>query len=73
MFGSVALKVRRKMFFMCVKDRLVVKLPAARVKQLIDHRLAVSFDPGHGRASEVLIPYRGENIPQPGTSMRVAH
>ena len=49
MFGSVALKVRGKVFSMCVKDKLVVKLPAARVKQLIDRGLAMPFDPGHGR------------------------
>ena len=49
MFGSVALKVRGKVFSMCVKDKLVVKLPAARVKQLIDRGLAAPFDPGHGR------------------------
>jgi TfoX/Sxy family transcriptional regulator of competence genes len=49
MFGSEALKVRGKVFSMCVRNRLVVKLPAPRAKELIDSRLAAPFDPGHGR------------------------
>ena len=49
MFGSDALKVGGKVFSICVKDRLVVKLPEQRAKELIQRKLAAPFDPGHGR------------------------
>ena len=48
-FGSTSLKANRRIFAMVVKDRLVVKLPAARVDELIAQGAGARFDPGHGR------------------------
>jgi len=48
-FGSTSLKTDGKIFAMLVKDRLVVKLPAARVTQLVEDGAGEHFDPGHGR------------------------
>jgi TfoX/Sxy family transcriptional regulator of competence genes len=49
MFGSVGLKVKGKLFAMAVKGRLVVKLPKARVDELVGTGDGEHFDPGHGR------------------------
>jgi TfoX/Sxy family transcriptional regulator of competence genes len=49
MFGSDGLKVANKVFAMLVKERLVVKLPQARVEALIAEGAGERFDPGHGR------------------------
>ena len=49
MFGSAGLKVHGRTFAMLVKGQLVVKLPAARVDDLIVAGAAERFDPGHGR------------------------
>jgi hypothetical protein len=49
-FGSApGLRVGGKIFAMCVKDELVVKLPKQRVDELVAARAATQFDPGHGR------------------------
>ena len=48
-FGSTSLKTDGKIFAMLVKDRLVVKLPAARVNELAEAGVGERFDPGHGR------------------------
>ena len=48
-FGSTSLKTDGKIFAMLVKDRLVVKLPAARVTALVESGAGERFDPGHGR------------------------
>lgn len=48
-FGSTSLKTAGKIFAMLVKERLVVKLPAARVEELVDGGVGERFDPGHGR------------------------
>ena len=48
-FGSTSLKASGKIFAMLVKDRLVVKLPAKRVDELIEKGAGERFDPGHGR------------------------
>lgn len=48
-FGSTSLKANGKIFAMLVKDRLVVKLPAKRVNELIEQGAGERFDPGHGR------------------------
>ena len=48
-FGSTSLKTDGKIFAMLVKDRLVVKLPAARVEELVEEDVGEAFDPGHGR------------------------
>lgn len=49
MFGSDGLKAGGKVFAMSVKGRLVVKLVAERVAELVASGVAVPFDPGHGR------------------------
>jgi TfoX/Sxy family transcriptional regulator of competence genes len=49
MFGSMGLSVGGKVFAMLVKGRLVVKLPAARVDDLLASGAGERFDPGHGR------------------------
>jgi hypothetical protein len=48
-FGSTALKTEGKIFAMVVKGRLVVKLPAGRVEDLVEAGAGERFDPGHGR------------------------
>ena len=48
-FGATSLKTNGKIFAMLVHDRLVVKLPAARVEALIEEGSGRRFDPGHGR------------------------
>ena len=48
-FGSDALKIGGKIFAMLSHDRLVVKLPRARVDELVDAADGERFDPGHGR------------------------
>ena len=48
-FGSTSLKTNGRIFAMLVKDRLVVKLPAGRVDELVDEGAGDRFDPGHGR------------------------
>ncbi len=49
MMNAVGLKTGGKFFAMVVKDELVVKLPAARVDELIAGGEGRRFDPGHGR------------------------
>jgi TfoX/Sxy family transcriptional regulator of competence genes len=50
MFSSDAvLNYDGKIFAMLVKGRLVVKLPKARVDELVDRGQGKHFDPGHGR------------------------
>jgi hypothetical protein len=51
-FGSTSLKANGKIFAMLVKDRLVVKLPATRVDELIGQGAGERFDPGHGRVQK---------------------
>ena len=48
-FGSTSLKTDGKIFAMLVHDRLVVKLPPARVTELVAAGEGSAFDPGHGR------------------------
>ena len=48
-FGAAALKVGGKIFAMLAQSRLVVKLPRARVDELVDAGEGERFDPGHGR------------------------
>jgi len=49
-FGRGALKYRRKIFAMFVRGRLVVKLPAKRVDELIETGHGVRFDANKGGA-----------------------
>jgi TfoX/Sxy family transcriptional regulator of competence genes len=58
-FGSTSLKTDGKIFAMLVKDRLVVKLPAARVEQLVGEGVGEAFDPGHGRIQREWLSVRG--------------
>jgi hypothetical protein len=48
-FGAGALKVDGRIFAMLSRDRLVVKLPRARVDELLAAGRGERFDPGHGR------------------------
>jgi hypothetical protein len=48
-FGSNAMKINKSIFAMLVNDRLVVKLPAARVTELIFSDEGVAFDAGKGK------------------------
>lgn len=49
LFASMGLKVHGKIFAMVVKGQLVVKLPKARVAELVDARAGTHFEPGPGR------------------------
>jgi hypothetical protein len=49
-FGSKAIKINKSIFAMLVDDRIVVKLPAARVTQLISAGDGVPFDAGKGKS-----------------------
>lgn len=49
LFASVGLRVDNKIFAMVNRGRLVVKLPKARVDELVALGVAERFDPGHGR------------------------
>lgn len=57
-FGSTSLKAHGKIFAMLVKDRLVVKLPARRVDELIAQGIGDRFDPGHGRLQKEWLSVR---------------
>jgi hypothetical protein len=48
-FGSTALRVHGRIFVMLTDGRLVLKLPARRVDELIASGDGQRFDPGHGR------------------------
>lgn len=52
MFGSPGLRSGGKVFAFLWKDGLVIKLPQARVGQLVSGGNAERFDPGHGRVSK---------------------
>jgi hypothetical protein len=49
MFGTTALCADGKVFLFPWRDALVVKIPAAQVRQLVAAGAAEPFDPGHGR------------------------
>jgi TfoX/Sxy family transcriptional regulator of competence genes len=47
-FGSSALRYRGKIFAMCVRGELIVKLPAARVTTLVANGGGAHFDANKG-------------------------
>jgi hypothetical protein len=64
-FGrSEGLRVSGKIFAMLVREELVVKLPRARVEELVAAGLGETFDPGHGRIMKEWISL------EPSTSRR---
>ena len=59
-FGANSLKVQGKIFAMISsKNVLVLKLPKARVNQMVKDGLGDYFDPGHGRKMKEWLEYRG--------------
>jgi hypothetical protein len=60
-FGATSLKIDGRIFAMLVRDRLVVKLPAARVGELVSDGVGERFDPGHGRLQKEWLLVRGED------------
>jgi TfoX/Sxy family transcriptional regulator of competence genes len=58
MMNATGLKKGGKFFAMVVKDELVVKLPAARVDELIAEGSGNRFDPGHGRLMKEWVTLR---------------
>jgi hypothetical protein len=60
-FGATSLKTDGKIFAMLVKDRLVVKLPAARVTALAESGAGERFDPGHGRIQKEWLAVAGDD------------
>lgn len=60
-FGATSLKTNGKIFAMLVEDRLVVKLPAARVSELVEGGVGERFDPGHGRIQKEWLAVSGDD------------
>ena len=59
-FGSSALKVNAKIFAMLVNGRLVVKLPRARVIELIETGHGEPFDSGKGTPMKEWVTLTGD-------------
>jgi hypothetical protein len=59
-FGSSALKINKKIFAMLVNDHLVVKLPAARVAELVETGAGLPFDSGKGRPMKEWVTITGD-------------
>ena len=60
-FGATSLKTDGKIFAMLVNERLVVKLPAKRVDELVEAGAGERFDPGHGRIQKEWLSVTGED------------
>jgi YjbR len=56
--SSNVLTVNGKIFAMLVKDRVVVKVPKARVDELTAAGRGAPFEPGHGRVMKEWIAVR---------------
>ena len=63
-FGATSLKADGRIFAMLVKDRLVVKLPSARVTELVEDGVGERFDPGHGRIQKEWLSVSGSDPDQ---------
>lgn len=59
MFGSTGLKANGKVFAMMVKGRFVVKLPKARVDEIVKSGIGNYFDPGHGKLMKEWVSLSG--------------
>jgi hypothetical protein len=59
-FGSRALKINNRIFAMLVGGRLVVKLPRARVAELIETGRGQPFDAGKGRPMKEWVALTGD-------------
>lgn len=62
-FGSGALKVKGKIFaMMSAKGKFVVKLPKARVDELVSGGKGERFDPGGGRVMKEWFEVEGTKV-----------
>ena len=61
-FGSTSLKTGGRMFAMIAHDRLVVKLPAKRVEELVAAGVGRRFDPGHGKLQREWLDVSGDDF-----------
>ena len=59
-FGSNALKVDGKIFASLSHGRLLVKLPAERVKALVEAKLGEPFSTGPGRVKKEWVTHRSD-------------
>jgi hypothetical protein len=59
-FGASALKINNKIFAMLVDGRLVVKLPATRVTELIETGGGLPFDAGKGKPMKEWVGLTGD-------------
>ena len=69
-FGSGTLQVRGRIFAMATGGRVVLKLPAARVSELISSGEGVAFDTGRGRPMREWIALSGRAATLP---LELAH
>lgn len=61
-FGSTSLKTGGRMFAMLAHERLVVKLPAKRVEELVAAGTGRRFDPGHGQLQREWLDVDGDDF-----------
>lgn len=60
MFSSVGLNVNGKIFAMVVRGHLVVKLPKARVDEVVNAGEGQRFEPGPGRVMKEWLTFTGD-------------